>query len=632
MGRFSVLNFLFLYATAVAVLPVLAIPGALVGTDLQKGMLAAVILGIVCGGVGVSLALFRQTISIPRTSLLLAVFFLLGSVSISAFFGASWRMSVWGEGIEVGTVASFVLFAAAVCAGLIVTERRAVVILRVFVGATTLAAVISAILHVWMPDVLRGATLAGAWEQLSFLIGAAILIALTFLYRETGRSLRAWNGAATLVLTICFFLYFIPATAVLLALSLGLVIVGSYIASWCISGMVSPRTLLAGALVSLAFLLCTFVVERPIFDLPSSVRPSSLASELVVAPVFLDNLRQTFFGAGPNTFPAVWERYRPGEFNTTPYWNVTPPTGFSTFFTFAATLGIFGVLLYLWCFAVPFIEMGMRVFHSEVSTYALVPDSFTASLALVLYALGSFFLFPVSMPLFLLGGIAIGFLVRSLPEQSFFSLDISSVFIRYPLAIALLFASLFLISVPLRQFTAATYHTRGTALLETKNYTAAVPLLVRAAEIWSISEYERDASRAVITLTFTRANEQAVGSGVAGLAEGDTEALRSGISHAVSLSDLAAASGSDDYETWIARAELFINLIPTGFPDAANSAQIAVNQAGRLSPNRPEVPYLWGVLAANLGNGAEARAKVAHALELKPDYAPALELKKQLEQ
>ena len=627
MRRFGVLNFFFLYAIAIGVLPILAIPGALVGTDLQKGIIAAGVLGVLCGSVGVSLALFRQTISIPRSFLPLACLSLIGSVSVSALFATSWRMSVWGEGIEVGTVASLVLFTVAVFAGLLVSPRGMVVILRVFVGATTLAAVISAILHIWMPGALGGATLVGAWEQLSFLIGAATLVALTFLYRETGRSLRVWNGGVALVLTACFFLYFIPTVSALLALSLGLVTVGSYAVSWRVSGIASPRIVLAGALISLAFLLCTFVVQRPILDLPSSVRPSALASELVVVPVFLDNLRQTFFGAAPNTFPAIWEKYRPAEFNMTPYWNITPDSGFSTLFTFAATLGIFGVLMYLWCFAVPFIDMGMRVFRSGLSAYALVPGSFTASLALVLYALGSFFLFPVSMPLFLLGGLAIGFLSRLSSGEDVVHLGISRKFLRYTAALGLLVIGASFVWVSVHQYSAAEKYARGVAIGNGGDLISALPLLEEAARLWPLSRYQRDASRVAIAVVLTRVQAQVEDSGAAGA---DVESLRDDVLHAIALSDLSVASDNNDSTAWIIRAALFVNIFP-GFPDALREAQQAVNQASRYAPNRPEVAYTQALIHIKEGNMAAARAELAKALRLKSDYRDAQQLLPQIQ-
>jgi len=57
----------------------------------------------------------------------------------------------------------------------------------------------------------------------------------------------------------------------------------------------------------------------------------------------------------------------------------------------------------------------------------------------------------------------------------------------------------------------------------------------------------------------------------------------------------------------------------------------ALAEAEKLAPNDPQIQCMRATLLVHSGRTQEARAAVSRALEIRPDFAPAAELLKQLD-
>jgi tetratricopeptide (TPR) repeat protein len=79
-----------------------------------------------------------------------------------------------------------------------------------------------------------------------------------------------------------------------------------------------------------------------------------------------------------------------------------------------------------------------------------------------------------------------------------------------------------------------------------------------------------------------------------------------------------------------ARAAYNLGLIyaQTGRPDDAIDA---LRQAGQTDPGNPDFPYALATVFAQLGRDAEAQEAAMRAIELNPDYTPAVDLLRQLD-
>jgi Flp pilus assembly protein TadD len=53
-------------------------------------------------------------------------------------------------------------------------------------------------------------------------------------------------------------------------------------------------------------------------------------------------------------------------------------------------------------------------------------------------------------------------------------------------------------------------------------------------------------------------------------------------------------------------------------------------RAGEIEPGDPRIPYVRATILLQLGRTDEARDALGRALELQPDFAPALKLSSQL--
>ncbi len=107
------------------------------------------------------------------------------------------------------------------------------------------------------------------------------------------------------------------------------------------------------SLIVLAFSLVMLMVPGPIVGkvlLPTEVSPSNLTTLRIARSVYREGATATLFGSGPATFDRNWMRYKDAAINQTPFWGVQFNQGYSLITTLAATIGIVGVLLFLFFF------------------------------------------------------------------------------------------------------------------------------------------------------------------------------------------------------------------------------------------------------------------------------------------
>jgi tetratricopeptide (TPR) repeat protein len=164
------------------------------------------------------------------------------------------------------------------------------------------------------------------------------------------------------------------------------------------------------------------------------------------------------------------------------------------------------------------------------------------------------------------------------------------------------------------QWAAASYHAGGERLSNERDIAGSAEKFERAAELWGVALYERDAARVELEAAFADAER------------GDAEAARSGIARALTFSDHSVMSGPREYETWISRASIYLSLLLADVSGTEEIVRISLTEAKRYSTKRPEPYYLLAVLENKLGNKEEARRAIEEALRLKPDYSEALEL------
>ncbi len=591
------------YLFAVFALPVIAIPIVGMHPSLQKGMVVAFLLGVGGCVIGVAVILFRgSTFTVPTLALLMAPGTLLAVALVSSAFAPMTRIALWGTGFELSTLGSVLVFAATAVAASLVSPRFIRGFLYTFVISVAVAGVISWLLHIWSPRLLGGETVAGEWSDLSFLIAAALLVCAIMYDRAKGT--RLVSATCGLALAACFVAFFHPTAALLLAV--GSIAVMCYFLVYRVKEQRTPVAL--GFVAITVFAVFTLGIHTPLLNLVPDVRPSLLATELVLEPLYLESLPKALFGEGANMLPVVWERYRVVQFNASPLWDQQVDTAYSAAGTFATTFGMLGLFAFLLCPL--FLAVSMRTLRAA-DPLGLETTTRVALLALACFLFIALIIHPAGTALLLVAGASLG-AYAALPRSSGPRTISLSILQRVCVGIFLVGAGCFLVLISGSQFLAALDHARGMAL-RAKNPEEAAALLQSAVRTWGVSFYERDASHALLELADAEAGKNAP----------DTEILRQTIRQAADLADHAVLSGPSDYSAWLYRAAFYAAIMGTGYADAENTAERSFLQAKRLAPTRPEIPYAEAQFELARVNAAAARLDLQEALKLKSDYEPA---------
>ncbi|MCE9541450.1 hypothetical protein K8R03_02725 [Candidatus Kaiserbacteria bacterium] len=601
------------YLFTVALLPLLVLPFAWTPPYLQKGILTAFILGVSVCAAAFSLVRYRSSIEVPRSLLAYAAVPLFIVACLSLIVNSSLPVSFSGLGFEAGSLGSFFLFLVASFTGALIPRSFVYPFFYALVVSAGIASALSAVLILMRPDAVGVATLSGAWPDLTYIIAAALLVSTICTDSAQRLRPRLMYAGVSVVLLVLFVLFFeITAATVLLII---LAASGLFVAVGAIAhaGTRIPFAILAA---SVCVLICMLVgVRSPVLKVaPVNGYPSFVSTVLVGGALYIQNLPGALIGTGPGSFTATWERYRLMETNSSPSAGLVPDSAYSTVATIAVTLGLIGLLSFI---LIPLLLVAsvtsFLVRDSSISQSA--GQELPAALALALFSFGAMFVYPIALPLFLVAGAATGVVASLLVRERPVLRLHGDLRVTVPLAVLFVAGGLFLIQTSFRQFLAAELHARGNAI-STESSESRTTVLMFAARVWNSGTYDIDASRAL----FQQANAQARQSPV------DVEAVKKSLREAADFASLATQVARSDYRTWLYSASLYVTILSTGYPNAEESANVAISQVQQLAPMRAEGPFLEAQMAVQKGDAVKARDALRRALILNPDYTDAKNL------
>jgi len=95
---------------------------------------------------------------------------------------------------------------------------------------------------------------------------------------------------------------------------------------------------------------------------------------------------------------------------------------------------------------------------------------------------------------------------------------------------------------------------------------------------------------------------------------------------ALSYARTAVVVNPKSYDNYLTLGNVLESVVALNVPDAYENAKIAYEEARKLNPNSPVVPYLLARLEINKNNINGAKEKIGEALQLKPFYFDAIVL------
>jgi len=361
------------------------------------------------------------------------------------------------------------------------------------------------------------------------------------------------------------------------------------------------------------------------------IRPTLTSTIEVAKPVLKENL---LLGSGPNTFGANWIMYKPVGINSTNFWGVIFPYGFSYFFTFIATSGILGFLSWI-LFLASFIWLGVRsLFTSSVDTQAkfLLVSSFLASLYLwvmiALYAPSSTILF---MAFFFTGLFVSMTLNEGIMRRESISFvgNIKLSFFAVLLLIMLFIGGLAFGYTGAQRTLSGVYFQK--ALIEgnqNQNIDQAEMYLKRAIALAPQDLYHRTLSGLYVVRMRQVLDETAPGTN-----EEKRAVFEKALADSLNSAQLAVGVDSTNYQNWTNKGGIYEALVPEplSVKGAYENAKISYEEAMKYNPHSPEMPLLLARLEMANKNNVSARELINQSLGQKNDYVDAYFLLAQIE-
>ncbi len=553
--------------------------------------------------------------------LLAVVSFVVSGYSLRAFLG---------NGFEWGTLGSFFLLALSLGVGVY--------------GARTLGRILMPSLVLCV--VFLGTYISMSWMgmiqaiELTSVVSFAVALTTFVSALYSDYSVIIWKSVLYAVASVVSFVIFVllfSREAALASLCASLLVVGYAWRNRALSGrsilpLTSIFAILLVGLLSFGFL-------KSIVPISDETRPSIINNTQVIGIAYDSSFAITFVGIGPNSFPFAWNRYRAETFNKSNFWNFTPQRSYSSLIQLPLETGLLGVLF----FALLFINVLKRPMYVKQPTNLVDTDLVGSAslLGVAVFCLAAAALYPVGTAYLFLAGVA--FAAYSIRRYSLGeciqSLSVSRRILGIAIAVLLVCVGVYVAQIAGRQIIAAYNHSQGVALATSGDYDKAVKYLSKAAKAWSSAEYNHDASVAYVS----KANALLKNNG----GFSTTGVIQYDFSRAQELAGYAIAAESKDFEAWLYRANLNIQLAQAGIEGSLDSiwapyeknvpkgveektAREAIVVMKQLSPSRPDPYYLDARLSMIHSDYIGARALLERALELKPNYMEALEALKSL--
>lgn len=588
----------------------------------------------------------ERRIRFPRSLLFYAVWLLPLAYLISGIFSSNVQLSLVGaEGISSDS-ALFMAFLAILFAVVISLARSKDKILQYYLailgGGIFLALIqfIRLFADGFTLGVLttKTSSLIGSWNALSLFFGLVIVLSLITLLAVRVEGILKIIIAAAITLSLVFVGIIDYNLTWWLV---GIAALGVFVYSISFGNHGRGSRMVSGmsfsSLIVLAFAII-FVVGGT--NLQTAISNGLNLQYVEVRPSWqttVDIARQSLgtnfiFGSGPGTFGKEWLLHKPNGVNQTNFWNVDFASGIGFIPSTLATMGLVGIFAWLIFFGV-FLWTGFKTLlrggSEDAIGYYLSLSSFVGALYLwvaeIFYTPG-----PVML--------ALAFLFTALFVASLRLRDSSMEkvisFVETPklgflavlfLTIAFLGSIAGIFSVA-ETYAASAYYQHAIATLNTTgDLTAGETSAMRAISFNKSAEYYR----LVAAINIAKINQLATAQNVT--PDDIRTRFQAALGSAVAAAQAATVADPNDYQNWLALAQVYQSVVPLKIQGAYENAIQSYDKAIALNPHAPSLYLAQAQLAVVNGNMAEGEKYVTKAIQEKNNYTDAIFLLSQIQ-
>ncbi len=594
--------------------------------------------------IAVVVALRRRAVSLTFHPVLLALWTVVAAYLVSALLTKAPMLSLVGMRFDVDTVAFMALaaFSATLCAHLFSERRHLSLLLRgaaivaalggLFVGARLLFGV-GFLGFGFFTD--KTSNFFGSWNDLALLSGLSAILCLNAL-----RSATLVGAKKVLVIVgLVASIFFLAITNYFTALLVVAVVSAAFFLLEMLSSIRARSTASLFHLFPIFALLTALVAGLFAFEsgIGGSLATSVGISQLEARPSWVTTFdigkatlnANPLFGSGPNTFVRDWLLNKPAEVNTTAFWAADFIQGVGTIPTGFITTGIVGTAFYaIFLLLLVLASVQFFVRSGQASGGSFYSTTFAlAALYLVLFT----FLYTPSPILVLSAYASVGLFIAALIAEGFLmkrqiSLAMptwGSYLMQLAMALAIITTVAYLGESGMR-FIAALQAGQASADIQAGDVVNAKRHSASALSLAHVDEYERLAALANLAALRDLVNKK-------NPTDENKAQAQQELSEAVAHVTAAVNDNSQNYQNWLALAQVYITVLPLQVQGAYENAKTALGKAIELAPKNPDLELAFAQLELGQNNTVEGRKHLTNSLSLKGNYTAAIYLLAQLD-
>jgi len=377
-----------------------------------------------------------------------------------------------------------------------------------------------------------------------------------------------------------------------------------------------------------------FIILKPTISIIPNSPIEIFLNQKTSLSIALKSLKgNPLFGSGPGTFSYDFLKYKSIDFNDSSLWYLAFSTSASKVLTVLATTGVLGFLAFL-ALMVYVIYCGIRYFFIDKKhddSYWTV--SINVFISFIVVSVG-FFLFSNSVTLdFLYFFLAAAFVALTSRERKEYEVESSSLM---SLGAIFIFTLCFVFGFGLliltgQKYIAEAYYNQGLVQWQNGKSDAGLAEVEKAASYNSGSDlYFRQLSQLYLSKLAQTLNDQTLAK------DKKSSNIQLFFSNAINASQMATSINPKNINNWFVRASVYQNFIGL-VPGTADWSIKSYDEAIKLDPNNPYYPTQEGIVylteVSTLTQDQQSQkpdlltkagTQFGKAIQLKPDYAPAI--------
>jgi len=575
---------------------------------------------------------------------------------LSALFSGALKISLIGEGLEVGTFVSIMVgFLAVFIIPLYFRGKDKIfsVYMALF-GAFAVLSLFEISRLIFGPNFLSfgiltdmTSNLLGKWNDLGVFFGLTSILSLVTLefFSSSGRLIKILSYL-TLVVSL-FFLVLINFSETWIVLGLFSIVLFVYLFSFSkdrhvevsSEDAVSKRRRFPVATFAVAVVSLLFIVVGGYIS--SSLSTTFKISQLEVRPSWQSTLsvaketlkKDPVLGVGPNRFVTEWLLYKDPSINATMFWNSDFNYGIGlipTYFVNTGILGLLAWLLFLGIFAYTGFKAMFTSSNDKTIRY-LTASSFLGALFLwifcVIYAPGN----VIVALTFILTGLFVASLVEEGVvgvKRGFYTGSAKLSFVSSLLLIFCLVVSISVEYFVLQRYISYAYFQSALISLNSNgNADLSEEKLLRAASFAKSDLFYRVLTEVGIMKMNSLANNATKDMSPDVLRTQFQNILGTTLGYAGEAININPTG----YENWIERGRVYEAIVPLNIAGAYEAAKTTYEEALKYNPHNPSIYLMIGRLEYTKGDNVKAKEYITKALAEKSNYIDAIFLLSQIQ-